>query len=233
MKPSHLKEPSSGESKKYTLIRLFKFGKEEYMKDLYEKGAIFCHSIHELRQGDDFRMDSYEGVSTVETIMPGSMLIADHPTIGRIELKVKEGSFITYSEITHGNICAFYSLSGLNFSEGNTVVIDKRMGDFGSHVVLIHDVIEFKRRILKRADELGVKVHMTFVEYYDPLNHIGKVNIFQKKNAHGYQHEFRLYVERDNADSYKFEIGGIADIAELRTSEFALKCTFSKISSAE
>lgn len=97
---------------------------------------------------------------------------------------------------------------------------DKRMGNFGKDVLLIHNVNEFQKRIQDAcANSKNItKLTMDKVAYISKENYHGKVNIFNKFDNFDWQQEYRIAVqniEECNLEHFYLDIGNIKDIAIL------------------
>ncbi len=130
-------------TKSAQIFLLLKFGKEEHLKALQEKGTLYLSSIEELRKADNFRNDSYEGALRYISQPSGGTATAQLPDGKTFSFKFLKASVMEYHEFILGNISSFYAISSNNFKNGEFMPVDERMQEFGTHVILINNVDKF------------------------------------------------------------------------------------------
>ncbi len=201
----------------HTIKMLLKFGQEENIKDLFYNGTIYMSPIQQFRKIEDgeLRGDKYEGVSRINNYLPGQLEI---PSIGY------KGNYHTFHmlesyENVLGNIYSLYCVSSHGWKNPLDFKIDEKIKRFGSHCLVIKDNQKFLSLIEAKLQELNVKFRHGFIEYYDKNTVNKKINLFEKPMNFEYQKEFRFYVKRDSIEPFVFNIGSLANIAELYPSE--------------
>ena len=109
----------------------------------------------------------------------------------------------------------------------NTIIFDDRFLEFGSHLLLISNAMEFSNRINKAIkDESGVFGSKDFhgsmgVVDYKPLqNYSGPIGIYTKDISYSWQMEYRLCFGFENhclnsQGAYELNIGDISDISKI------------------
>lgn len=195
------------------ILMFLKFGNEENLKDLLQNGIIYMNSIQYFRSFKDseLRGDSYEGVIEIINSSSGEFEI---PSIGYkgkhqgIHIKKLQDEIL-------GNIYNLYCISSYGWKKPQDFFIDAKVKEFGSHCVIIKDNPTFLKLVTEKLDELKIKHHYNFVDYYDKKIISKKVTLFEKPLEFEYQKEFRFYVERESTEPFKFSIGNIENIAEL------------------
>lgn len=196
-----------------SILMFLKFGNEENLNDLLQNGTIYMNSIQYFRnfEDDELRGDSYEGVIEIINSPPGDFEIPSIKYKGKHQgIHLKK----VHDEIL-GNIYSLYCISSYGWEKPQDFFIDQKIKFFGSHCVMIKDNLAFLNLITEKLDELGMKYHHNFVDYYDKQKINRKITLFEKPLEFEYQKEFRFYIERESSDSFKFNIGNIQNIAEL------------------
>ena len=89
--------------------------------------------------------------------------------------------------------------------------IDEKNKGLGDCFVVITDVREFIKRIGDKLKERGYEYGL--VDYYNPKEYSGPLNVFRKPVKFKYQKEFRFFVKRNKSGPLDIEIGSIEDIA--------------------
>lgn len=200
-----------------------KFGSEENINDLYRNGTIYMKPIQWFRKHHDefnnLRGDRYEGVSKVINGLPGEFEI---PYIHYKGSHLGIHAYQSY-EVLLGNLFCLFCISSNGWKNPNDFNIDKKMRGFGTHCLMVKDNARFLELIKEKLKELDVKYHIGFVDYYDEKKVNGTINLFAKRQVYAYQKEFRIYVERDEADDFKFQIGSLEGIAEAYRSDEIIK----------
>ena len=204
---------------------LLKFGEEEHLKSLVEKGIIYLGAINKLREGDNHKFDSYEGATFIKGFVGGGIIESSHPTLGYLKMKFESGTYKETYETLYGNICSFYAITQDHFTDSKLTSVDSRMQEFGSHFVMIN-MSEFMKRLRKKLEELKLKYHGRLVEYYDEKSYEGRRGLFNKRNKFEYQKEYRLYIENQEAENpITITLDDLSDIAWIAPSNTVDKLT--------
>lgn len=201
---------------------LIKFGSEENIKNLFEKGEIYMNTIKTFKDFDKKDIgDKYEGSS--EILNPSeSKLTFKFPnnpiTINPIKLQLWQ----TPKEHI-GNIYSTYAISDQLVKRKNIHKIDPRMQIFGSHCVIIKDVMGFIEGVCSELDNQSIVYSHNLVTYYDfsKLNH--RISLFAKSHLLSYQKEHRILAKTENDLPLKFEIGSIENYSEIYTAKDFIK----------
>jgi len=126
--------------------------------------------------------------------------------------------------------------SSFNFTEEQK----QKLNGFDDTALLITDVGEFCRRILKSAIAKGLEITSGFVNYYDPkkddvsrllsLVKYGMQSIvFHKVSDYSYQQEYRFTIPNNSGAEYlELDIGNITDISKIFSTEEILNSSMVK-----
>lgn len=204
---------------------LFKFGKENDMEELYEKGKIYLNTFNYFRSYDcdKNRYDKNEGSSLIKQVKEIYIAIPNDniKTIDDIKnnyvLSGNTGQFNIWEENIYGNIFCL-SYYGLN---KETIVrhIDTKLPlNFGKYSIIIHNPSEFINRVILEIKNQSNKyliedADFKIVEYYNFKNYDGKTGIFKKSDEYKWQNEFRIFLKTKYNNPILLYIGSMKDIA--------------------
>lgn len=119
------------------------------------------------------------------------------------------------SESTNFNIFCLYTVE-----ENSSEIIDDRNLAFGESFVLIHNPIEFIKRLKKALEPLNRACLHGPVEYVDANVHDGYMGPFRKYDAFSYQKEFRFAIDKSDGNRLIIELDNLRDICSVgKTSE--------------
>jgi len=214
---------------KATVNFLVKFGNEENITNLFEKGEIFMNTIKTFKEFDKQGIgDKYEGVVNIHNSSSSTLTLKfpNNPlTLNPTKLQFWE------SYTGHvGNIYSTYAISNLLVRRKDIHRIDKRMQIFGSHCIIIKDVVGFIEAISNELDRQKIEYSHNLVNYRDfnKLNH--KITLYDKSHLLSYQKEHRIIAMTKYDKPLKFEIGSLKSFAEMYTSkEFIEKSVVERI----
>lgn len=212
-----------------------RFGREEHMIDLFNNGTIYMNTLEYFRKVEETdinRADSYEGVSLTTDIKWMSITIPE--TEQQIQMSIDGSTDVTLKnpvlrQEIKGNAYCMYGIT----TEWMTTCcrIDPRNADFGDGMpamVVIHDISTFLVRVkaaIKRLDYFWMHGAVT---YGSEIAHKQSLDVFWKPERFRYQWEFRIFVPRKTDEALVFQIGSIADIAEIykadNLAELQIKC---------
>ena len=197
----------------HTIKILLKFGSEENILDLFENGTIYMNTIEYFRKVEDgeLRGDKYEGVSRIINSLPGTFKI---PGIDREFNYIKAHVREAHNEVI-GNIYSLYAISSKGFPNPLDFEFDKRNLRFGTHCLMIKNLPYFFKKIEKELKKNNYKFHHNFVDYYDKDEVNRKITLFEKPLEFEYQKEFRFYVEDNQMQPIKIQIGSLKKYAEM------------------
>ena len=191
---------------------LLKFGKKNHMLKLIESGEVYFNTVDYFRttEGDVHRSDSMEGTSFIKRIYNIELYHEDkligNSNSGKLFLRHKKDS---------GNI---YCLTGiergqLELDTMSNLKISQELSRFDEYVVVIYAPRYFIKRIDKKINDIGLKMIYCPVKYLDTKDYYGNYNIFHKPIELKYQSEFKLFIQNENKQPMKINIGSIQDIA--------------------
>lgn len=170
-----------------SLFFLIRRGKEEHIRNLYEKGELYINTISFLRSCDDNpeRTDSEDCL----VFRPGNKYV-------------------------NGNIFCFYGIycKHLNIPDN---FMDVEIESFGDWLILIHSPSIFIERVEKELKGSGYNVTCEKVEYYRE-DYVGEVGVFKKHERFEKQCEYRFFIENEYNQTIKnIYIGSLAEIATI------------------
>lgn len=214
---------------------LIKFQSEERIKSL-QQGKIYMNTLAYYRRleektGDVRVGDSFEGMFHV---VEGKLIFPDEGEV--IELN-NELIKTSYSD---GFVFCLFGVkpSATNFEFTEDQI--REITGFGDTALLIVDVPEFERRVVKAAKDAGFEIYKGFVRYYDEKTASGDMIIsllsgmhnvaYWKRKMYEYQQEYRFfaYSESDKRDHLELEIGDISDISLTMKTSSMLKAKIVK-----
>lgn len=220
---------------------LFKVASYERLIDM-QKGTLYMNSLEyfstlKSEESLALRMDKLEKVQ--------SILRAEHNDEGFSTLSVKLGH--SEKEIAlgsdayikavfpHPNNTMIFCMGALADGQDglipgeveDTILFDKRFLEFGSHLLLIGQPLEFSKRINKAISKDGGIYGSKYfhggigiVDYKPLSNYSGPIGLYTKDLAYSWQMEFRICfgveTHRLNAKgAYELNIGDISDISDI------------------
>jgi len=188
-----------------SLFFLIRRGKEEHIRNLYEKGELYINTISLLRNCDD----------NPERTDPEDCLV-----------------FRPGNKYIDGNIFCFYGVyyNHLNIPNDS---MDIEIDSFGDWLILIHSPSIFIERVEKELKKLGYNnVTHQKVEYYRG-DYVGEVGVFKKHERFEKQCEYRFFIENEYNQTIKdIYIGSLADIATIERNlmmQLTLDCGSKKV----
>ncbi len=211
-----------------TLFFLYRRGKPEHIRALYERGELYINTIDFIRECDqnEDRSDIHDGISV-------------RNFLGEVEVKMCEaGKDINkYGTSLNGSNCVMitdsdekgniYCLSGI-YSEhlmGERNNIDFNTKAFGESLILIHNPRQFIDRVLETLKVKGFEnVQYKPVTYYSN-DYSGRIGFFRKHEKFKYQNEFRFFIPNQRNERIEISIGSLKDIAVIENNGM-LKLTY-------
>lgn len=201
-----------------SLYLLYRRGKNEHIKSLYENGEIYINTIDFIRKCDDNleRSDLDDGI-----------MIRDY--IGKVKIKFcnigqdiekydqninGENCIRTFDSVQKGNI---YCLSGIYTKHitGKRENLEFNTLSFGESLIVIHNPQEFINRLIKGLKDNGFEnIQYKQIEYY-PNNYSGSIGFFKKNEIFSPQNEFRFFIPNEKNELIKILIGSIKDISSV------------------
>lgn len=197
----------------YNILTFIKLGDHKHIVDLYENGTVYINTIQHFRKIEDqeLRGDRYEGVSRIINSLPGTFKI---PGIDKEFNFIKAHIREAYDEVL-GNIYSLYCISSKGFPNPLDFKLDEKNLRFGSHGLFIKEPGQFISRIECELKRTNYKFRHGFINYYDKDNINSSITLFDKPLEFEYQKEFRFYVENDQMNPIKIQIGSMKEYAEI------------------
>jgi hypothetical protein len=208
----------TGSGENAMLFSLLKFGREEHLSDLLNKGLLYFSSKEEIRKGkkensDDFRYDELEGATHYESHNKDVEIVTRDLAGEELRIPAERLVVAEKPKIVFGNIISFYGITEKNFEDGKLIPIDEQMKKFGNHFILIYDFPKFFNRLETAMDKIGLTHFLGKVEYFNEADYKGELHFFHKRSSLSYQKEFRFHLDREGIDDFPLEIGSLKDIA--------------------
>jgi hypothetical protein len=208
----------TGDGEKYTLFSLLKFGEEEHLYDLLNKGLLYFSSKEKIRNGkkensDDFRYDELEGATHYEAHNKAVEIVTKNLAGEELRIPAERLVVAEKPEVVFGNITSFYGITENNFEDGKLIPVDPEMKRFANHFILIYDYPKFFNRLETALDKVGLNHYLGKVVYFNEADYKGGLHFFHKRSSLSYQNEFRYHLDRESIDDFPLEIGSLNDIA--------------------
>jgi hypothetical protein len=213
------------------LYFLFRRGKYEHIKSLYEEGEIYINTIDFIRtcdkneersdQDDGILFRKYVGEAKVTLCEIGKDFEKDSITIDTSNLVLKN------DHKEKGNI---YCLTGI-YSEHlsgyrNDITLDTK--SFGEATILIHDPRQFLDRLFSSLKKDGYINFKSGKVFYYNNDFSGNVGFFKKHEKFKPQSEYRIFIPNEKNEPVKIKIGSLKDIASFNTDFVRVKYTDGK-----
>jgi hypothetical protein len=198
------------------LLALVKFGKEEHIRSLVDKGEVYLNSIDYFKNSTHKEIgDKLEGASFIVNMENFKMKI-EHPILDKpLLLKGITGQIANFSgDYTH--CFSIYAVSGKLFEGKNSHKIDVRMQEFGTHCAVIEKPHDFLGRILDAVKNFTGTYAWNFISYHD-FSTLGehKPSHFDKKQEFSHQSEYRILARLNADEPLTLNIGNIADYCKV------------------
>lgn len=189
------------------------------MIDLLENGTIYFNTIEYFQklENNEARGDKYEGTTNIQNFNESDkyiLTITDPKTGKEIKMKTKKVHLRQFLTEMKGNIYSMYCLKSPEVLDPNFKT-DKKVKEFGSHVVIIKNVDRFVQLICKKLDELNILYRGQLVNYYEKNKVHGDITVFDKSMEFEYQKEYRIVLYSNQIKPFIIKIGNINEIAEL------------------
>lgn len=209
---------------------LFKRGRYDHIKTLYETGEIYINTIDFIRNCDNNRerSDSNDSISFRKYFGQAEITFYDVEQNRDKDADVMrvnaENVVLNNDHEEKGNI---YCLTGIYSEElsSNRSEITFNTKSLGEAVILIHNPQKFLDRIFNALKENGYKNFKSGKVFYYANDFSGKVGHFRKHEEFKPQNEFRIFVPNTKNEQIKFNIGPLHDIAVINTE--LIKLTYS------
>jgi len=206
------------------VFHFLKFGAKEHITDLFENGTIYCKPFDYFINIEDqeVRGDKYEGTKRISNYHEHQKLevrFKIKETGKTINLNPKFFHLREHVNDIQGNLFCLYALKTPEISTKSSFKIDSRVSEFGSLCLKINDVKEFHGRLTNELKKQNQNYRTGLIEYYDKHKINDEIGLFRKPLEFEWQKEFRLFIDRQQKDSFTFKLGSLKDIAEIHDTE--------------
>ncbi len=222
----------------YVLLKLV--DKESYAHD-FVKGNIRFSTLRSFKEYSDvngeMRGDPCEGI--ISWLQPDNIQV----TIGGVSVPstdLASAAYIHANALLDSRCFCLYAIHSGNFENiteetlyefQETLKLHQKSFGLGNHVVMIHNVQEFQRRVLAAFDKNQFKGKLSLVNYFDDEKHHERLDPkfdgFHKRSMFAHQNEYRILtegLEKLDGDPKVMNIGDLSDIATITTPQnFNLK----------
>ncbi len=189
------------------------------MIDLLENGTVYFNPIEYFRQVEEqiARGDKYEGTVKIQNYHEYEKLklTLTIPESGKkIELNPNKFHLREFLSEIKGTLYSIYCIKTPDVMDSN-YAIDQRVKEFGTHFVIIKDVVKFLDLIFKELKKQNISYNSKVVNYYEKDKINGEVTLFDKSSDYEYQKEFRIVLYTSEIKPIVLKIGNLSDIAEI------------------
>jgi len=206
-----------------TLFILFRRGKTEHIKNLFEKGELYLNTVDFIRNCDtnEERSDPNDSILKRQFLGDVKVKICD---IGQDMEKFGiplngHGCVLNFEGINKGNI---FCLSGIYTKDliDNIEVTEFKTKSFGESLIVISNPRKFIQRVKSALLKAGYsEIKYGPVQYY-PSDYSGYIGPFKKHQNFSPQNEFRFFVPNIEDKPIIINIGSLKDIAIMKESCF-------------
>lgn len=208
------------EKSKDAIVLFIKFGSEENIKSLYEKGLIYLNTIDYFQNLEDngVRGDKFEGTVNIKNFKHTDefkLEITDTITGEKMNFKPGKLQLRHYDSNPKGNLYSLYCIKQSDFLNTDEFIIDSKVKEFGTHALFIRNTKIFIDKLTAEITKLNMPYKAKPIEYYDPENINGEINLFQKIQQYKYQSEYRVVVQNNKQEPLKILIGSLKEHSEM------------------
>lgn len=198
-----------------TVLAFLRIGEPKYIMDLYENGTVYMNTLNFFRTIKDasLRGDPKEGAINL-TDVRSEAIIKVSVNIRGTELDIHP-THIRYGNFLSGNLYCLYSISSNWHPDPRDFKFDPRNLEFGPLCLMIKQPGVFIERVETELKKSGYKFEHGFVKYYDEQTQPRNMTPFHKPKVFEYQREFRLYVDNENDEPLKINIGTMESYCEV------------------
>ena len=191
-----------------------KLGGKEHMEE-FRTGLLYMNTLSyfcEL-EADTARADRREGVDYIiqTTDLGESYIETGIPHICRISIFPEDLAGPITISMNRTRRCNLFCLYALRKPVKN-FLFPREHDWFGDSVVLITNTQEFLNRVSIAAAEQKLTVGGGPVAYYDENSYSGAVGRFKKPSSFAHQNEYRITIETEGNEAFRFQLGDISDI---------------------
>lgn len=199
---------------------LFRRGKHEHIKALYEEGEVYINSIDFIRTCDnnEERADKDDGIFFRNFIGEAKITICEEDKdLDKDGLTMESFNVVLKNDHEEkGNI---YCLTGIysQHLSGDRNHFTFETKSFGDSIILIHNPKEFLSRLFAALKEHGYSNFQSNKVYYYNNDYSGNIGFFRKHERFKHQSEYRIFAPNSKDEPIKIKIGSLKDIASLNT----------------
>jgi hypothetical protein len=199
---------------------LFRRGKHEHIKALYEEGEVYINSIDFIRTCDnnEERADKDDGIFFRDFIGEAKITICEvDKDLDKDGLTMESFNVVLKNDHEEkGNIFCLTGIYSEHLSgDRNDFTFETK--SFGDSNILIHNPKEFLSRLFAALKEHGYSnFQSNKVSYYNN-DYSGNVGFFRKHERFKHQSEYRIFIPNSEDEPIKIKIGSLKDIASLNT----------------
>lgn len=200
-----------------TTVAFLKFGKEEHIQALREKGNIHMNFNSSFRREDSNkeRFDKLEGAISNYYTHEGTLQIKAPNWDEWKNLKIFNTNLNEFADTSDIYTYSLYALTLEDLRSYFVHQIDVRMKEFGTHFLLISHPEEFLNRIKSYLDVNTFKYCGEMVQYYDLKEAQANLTLFNKPHTLKHQKEYRIVVKAKEDQPLSFNIGSISGFSEV------------------
>ena len=196
---------------KFRITHLIKIGEKQYMEKLLG-GEIYMKNINYFREYEESYQNNSRGdrYECYDFISQNNKIFILDEMMSKSILEVENVNVFEDKKSFPGYLYCMYAVH----SGKESVLIDKRMFEFGDYAIVIFNPNEFIRRIKSYCKERNLHPNCSPVEYYGEKIKKGLITPFMKRDSYSYQSEARIYIHDSNPqENMTLNIGSIKDIA--------------------
>lgn len=207
--------------------KIIKVGSLDNITKLYEQGEIFCSTMKYFKDCEkpDARFDKLEGSTEINqfttlTIYNNETEIVFSKINSPKTVPLNKGFLSKFDSKIKGNLfcCTAITDENENYfidSKLGAYKIDEKFLEFGDTMLIINNPTYFISAMQKEIRNLGFMNSESLVDYYNPIIDNMKLSVFKKDKKYEYQQELRFYIEREDDNPIKFNIGSLKDFSQL------------------
>jgi hypothetical protein len=205
-----------------TIVFLIKFGEEKWIDELLQNGTIYCNTIDYFRkvENDHLRNDKNECKSYIDQITLLKFKVGD-----KVVRFNSPAQLVTDDHFYDGNLFCITGIvrEDINYAlikQIQVIKLDQRLDEFGESALLIYNIPEFRKRLIKALKKSGYKYKFSPVQYKNFKTYQGELGPFIKSDEFNFQREMRMFIENTSNDPIVLKIGNLSNIAfKAKTSE--------------
>lgn len=192
---------------------LLKAGKEKHIHDMFNREYLYFQAVDSFRKKSsdaDHRFDELEGATKV--FKPKSIRIASLPDGQMKELNFKSAEFVERAVNPNSLIC---SMAMIPSQLGEITVVPEPIKKFGSHALLILDIIQFFQSLDTSLESASLEFSRRSVNYFDRSIDHHELKLFDKQSKYSGQLEYRIAVQSNKGGPIELPIPGLKNYSKV------------------